>query len=109
VAQVFQRDNVLQNVEQRGEQLRSLARGLANKYPKLIKEVRGWGLINGIELQDDCGFGAAEVTKALLESGVLVVPAGPKVIRFVPPLIITEREVAQAMSQVEDALKVLSK
>jgi acetylornithine aminotransferase len=40
---------------------------------------------------------------------VLVVPAGPKVIRFVPPLIITEKEVAQAMRQVDDALKVLSK
>ena len=107
VARVFQRDNVIENVQQRGDQMRSLARELATKYPAIVKDVRGWGLINGIELKEDCGFGAAEVTKALLESGVLVVPAGPKVIRFVPPLIITEKEVAQAMSQVEDAFKAL--
>jgi len=108
VAQVFQRDNVIDNVSQRGEQLRSLARDLAKKYPAIIKDVRGWGLINGIELREDCAFGAAEVTKALLEAGVLVVPAGPKVIRFVPPLIITEKEVRRAMQQVEDAFVKLS-
>lgn len=109
VASVFERDNIIDNVVKRGEQLRSLARDLASKYPSLISDVRGWGLINGIELTEGCGFGSAEVAKALLEAGVLVVPAGPKVIRFVPPLIITEKEVAQAMRQVDDALKVLSK
>jgi acetylornithine aminotransferase len=42
-----------------------------------------------------------------MEAGVLVVPAGPKVVRFVPPLIITEQEVAKAMSQFEVAIKNL--
>lgn len=107
VARTFESDGILNNVKARGDQLRNLARELAGKYPKLIKDVRGWGLINGIELAEECGFGSAEVAKALLAAGVLVVPAGPKVIRFVPPLIITENEVQKAMSQVEDALRGL--
>ena len=41
--------------------------------------MRGWGLINGIELSENSGVTAADVTKILMENGVLVVPAGPKV------------------------------
>ena len=108
VASVFQRDGVVENAHQRGEQLRGLANDLAKKYPKIIQDVRGWGLINGIELADSCSFGAAEVTKALLQAGVLVVPAGPKVIRFVPPLVVTEQEIAQAMQSVDEALAGLA-
>jgi hypothetical protein len=44
------------------------------------------------------------VSKALLAAGVLVVPAGPKVVRFIPPLIVTEAEVTEAMSRFETAL-----
>jgi len=108
VAAAFKEDNILANVEQRGEQLRSLARALQAKNPQLIKDVRGWGLINGIELADECSVTAADVTAALMNAGVLVVPAGPKVIRFVPPLIISEREVNVVMERLSVALDVLS-
>jgi acetylornithine aminotransferase len=43
----------------------------------------------------------------LLLNGVLVVPAGPKVVRFVPPLIVTEAEIASAMAKFEVAVKEL--
>ena len=53
------------------------------KYPAIVSDVRGWGLISGIEIAADSSLMAADFAKALMEDGVLVVPAGPKVIRFV--------------------------
>ena len=79
-------------------------RVLKNKFPGLIKEIRGLGLINEIEFEPDSGVSSADVAKVMLGTGVLVVPAGPKVIRFVPPLIVSESDVADAMRLFEDAL-----
>ncbi|MBN3927466.1 aspartate aminotransferase family protein [Nostoc sp. NMS4] len=104
VCQTLERENILQNVQDRGEQLRSGLRAIAAKYPQQISEVRGWGLINGLELRADIGITAADVVNAAIKEGVLLVPAGPKVIRFVPPLIVTEAEVNTALQAVEKAM-----
>ena len=108
VAETIESDNILQNVVARGDQLRRLALALQTKNPGLISDVRGWGLINGVELVDDCGVTAADMTKALMAAGVLVVPAGPRVVRFVPPLIVSEEEVDMAMTKFAQALQTLS-
>lgn len=86
---------------------RELANQLAAEFPQIIKEVRGWGLICGIELADDCGITAADITAKLMSAGVLVVPAGPKVVRFVPPLIISQQEVQSGLEQVKSAVRDL--
>ncbi|MEH2423976.1 MAG: aspartate aminotransferase family protein [Nostoc sp.] len=104
VCQTLERENILQNVQDRGEQLRSGLRAIAAKYPQQVGEVRGWGLINGLELQADIGLTAADVVNAAINEGVLLVPAGPKVVRFVPPLIVTEAEVNTALEAVEKAM-----
>jgi acetylornithine/N-succinyldiaminopimelate aminotransferase len=109
VASVFDSENILENTRLRGEQLRGLALAIKKKFPGLIKEVRGLGLINGVELEADCGFTSADVSKYLLNAGVLVVPAGPKVVRFIPPLIISEADVAEAMKRFETALVTIQK
>lgn len=108
VASTFENENVLANVEARGEQLRALARELQRRHPAVISDVRGWGLIVGVEIAEACPAGAPDVAKALLGAGVLVVPAGPKVVRFVPPLIVSEAEVASAFVKFEEALLGLS-
>ncbi|MEH2229201.1 MAG: aspartate aminotransferase family protein [Nostoc sp.] len=104
VCQTLERENILQNVQDRGEQLRSGLRAIAAKYPQHISEVRGWGLINGLELRADIAITAADVVNAAIKEGVLLVPAGPKVIRFVPPLIVTEAEVNTALQAVDKAM-----
>ncbi|MEH2286315.1 aspartate aminotransferase family protein [Nostoc sp.] len=109
VCQTLERENILQNVEERGEQLRSGLKAIAAKYPQQIGEVRGWGLINGLELRSDIGLTAADVVNAAIKEGVLLVPAGPKVIRFVPPLIVTEAEVNTALQAVDKAIGILTK
>ncbi|MEH1836374.1 MAG: aspartate aminotransferase family protein [Nostoc sp.] len=108
VCQTLERENILQNVQDRGEQLRSGLRAIAAKYPQQVGEVRGWGLINGLELGSDIGLTAADVVNAAINEGVLLVPAGPKVVRFVPPLIVTEAEVNTALEAVDKAIATLT-
>jgi len=109
VCQTLERENILQNVQDRGEQLRTGLRAIAAKYPQHIGEVRGWGLINGLELRANIQLTAADIVNAAIKEGVLLVPAGPKVVRFVPPLIVTEAEVNTALEALEKAIATLTK
>ncbi|MBV6625793.1 MAG: aspartate aminotransferase family protein [Rivularia sp. (in: Bacteria)] len=97
VCNTIEKENILGNVGERGEQLRQGLRNLAAKYPEYITEVRGWGLINGMELQADIGFNAIDIVKAAMKEGLMLAPAGTQVVRFVPPLIVTEAEVNTAL------------
>ena len=108
VCQTLDSDNLLQNVEARGEQLRTGLQAIASKYPNQITEVRGWGLINGMELAADTQLTAADVVKGGMDQGLLLVPAGPKVVRFVPPLIVTEAEVDVALQAVDKAMAIVT-
>ncbi|MGL5926945.1 aminotransferase class III-fold pyridoxal phosphate-dependent enzyme, partial [Chroococcidiopsis sp.] len=66
------------------------------------------GLINGMELAAESEITAADVVKAALAEGLLLVPAGPKVLRFVPPLIVTAAEVDAALQIVERAIATVN-
>jgi acetylornithine aminotransferase/acetylornithine/N-succinyldiaminopimelate aminotransferase len=65
-----------------------------------VKAVRGKGLILGVELS----VPARSVVSACMERGLLVLTAGDTVVRFVPPLIVTEADVDRAVTIVEAAL-----
>jgi acetylornithine aminotransferase len=108
VCQTVEQDRLLQNVQERGEQLRKGLRAIAAKYPQLIADVRGWGLINGMELQAEIPLTSIEIVKTAMEQGVLLVPAGPKVVRFVPPLIVSAEEIDRAVAEVEKAIASLT-
>ncbi len=108
VAKTLAGEAILQNVQERGEQLRTRLRAIAAKYPHVVAEVRGWGLINGMELLADIDLTSVEVVKAAMDLGLLLVPAGPKVIRFVPPLIVSAQEIERAAQVVEEAMAALA-
>ncbi len=97
-------DHLLENVQQRGEQLRSRLRVIASQYPHLFVDVRGWGLINGLEINSESELVSSTIVNAALAEGLLIAPAGPKVLRFVPPLIVSETEVDEAMDKLEAAI-----
>ena len=103
----FERDGLLDNVVARGAQLRTGLEAIAAKTGA-IAEVRGWGLIMGIELTEACGVVASDVVAKLMTAGMLTVPAGQRVVRFVPPLVVTEAEVDEALGLVEGALAELT-
>ncbi len=97
VCKTLERDNLLDNVYHQGRQLRRGLRMIAQTHPDHIGEIRGWGLITGLELKADSPLTAPDVVKAAIAEGLLLVPAGPKVVRFVPPLIVTADEIDQAL------------
>jgi acetylornithine aminotransferase len=101
VLQTLEKENILQNVQARGEQLRTKLRSIVSKYPKIFSEVRGWGLINGIEIKADVDLTSVDIVKKAMENGLLLAPAGPKVLRFVPPLIVSAQEIDQASEILE--------
>jgi len=102
VASVMCEENVLQNVRDRGEQLSAGLEALAVKYPKVLGAVRGWGLLKGVVVKE--GFSASEIVGEAMKEGLLLVPAGPTVVRFVPPLIISEAEIDEALQKFEAAI-----
>lgn len=104
VLRTIEKDNLLQNVQARGEQLRTRLRAIAQKNPHLFVEVRGWGLINGMEIKADIDLTSIDVVKKAMENGLLLAPAGPKVIRFVPPLIVTAEEIERASDILEQSI-----
>ena len=97
-------------VNARGEQLRAGLHRIAAEHP-VIREVRGLGLMNGMELYDpatgepDGARVAAVIAHARDESHVLLMNAGTwgNIIRFMPPLVVTEAEVDRALDAVMDA------
>ncbi|MFK3937312.1 acetylornithine transaminase [Alkalihalobacillus sp. NPDC078783] len=66
-----------------------------------VKEVRGLGLIAGVE----CYEPVAEYIAKARENGLLVLPAGPNVIRLLPPLVATDEELKKAASILAEVVK----
>ncbi len=66
----------------------------------LVREVRGLGLMVGVELKQK----VAPYLQALMARGVLVLPAGLTVMRFLPPLVISREDLAQVVAVVQDVL-----
>lgn len=104
VLKTIEAEDILHNVQARGEQLRTRLRAIAQNDPTLFTDVRGWGLINGIELNEEMSITSIDIVKAGMEEGLLLAPAGPKVLRFVPPLIVSEEEINQAADLLEKAI-----
>lgn len=107
VCKTLETGSVIENVRLRGQQLRDGLDSLAQKYPKLCKGVRGWGLINGLVLNPDIETVALDVVKAALSEGLLVIPAGAQVVRMVPPLIVSKADVEEALALLDRALGAL--
>ena len=68
-----------------------------------------WGLILGFELNPLAGISAADLVGKAIAAGLLLVPAGTTVVRFVPPLVVTEEDVEQALVAFESALLAAQK
>ena len=107
---------VIEEIEQRGllEHVRRMEALLAEaltdlaiRHPQLVESARGWGLLQGLVLREEAPT-AAEVVKAAMAEGLLLVPAGPKVVRLVPPLVIRPRHIRKAVKRLEKALMALA-
>jgi len=78
---------------------------LRSKYPEAIAEVRGRGLILGLQMKSD----PTPLVTAARERGLLIITCGTNTLRFVPPLIITEKEIEQGMQILDSAMEAVFK
>jgi acetylornithine/N-succinyldiaminopimelate aminotransferase len=91
----------LPGVEKRSAQTFEGLRSLAAKYPKAISEVRGLGLMIGVEMHGP----AAPVIKGLRARGILAIKAGERVLRLLPPLVISSSEIKTLLKALDAVLK----
>ncbi|MEY3463050.1 MAG: hypothetical protein RLZZ468_828 [Cyanobacteriota bacterium] len=103
VAEELCRRNLPSHVAAMGELLQQQLAQLAARHPALAEGARGWGLLQGLVLRSD-GPAAIDVVRAAMEEGLLLVPAGTNVVRFVPPLTIKPRHIREAVRRLERAL-----
>jgi acetylornithine/N-succinyldiaminopimelate aminotransferase len=94
---------LMNNVRDRGKQLTDALKAFDKKY-SLFSEIRGRGLMIGAELKPEYHGKAGDIMEAARKQGVLVLQAGPNVMRFLPPLIVTQKEMAEGLRRLEKAL-----
>jgi acetylornithine/N-succinyldiaminopimelate aminotransferase len=94
----------LDNVKEKGKYFDEGLNKIKNKYPKIIKEIRGIGLIKGLKVLVD----NVEFIKKLMDHKMLTVKAEENVIRLFPPLIVTNKELDEATDKIEKVCKEMS-
>jgi len=90
--QVIIRDQLVQNAQKMGEYFLSKLLTLKEAYP-FVEEIRGKGLMLGVEVD----LVAKEILAACLKKGLIIGTAGEKILRFLPPLIVSKEEIDEAM------------
>ncbi len=90
----------LQEVRKKGTLMENLLKELKEKYP-FIKTIRGRGLIWGIELENPCG----DMVKDAMKKGLIINVVQERVIRLLPPLIISEEEIKEGIEILSDIFK----
>ena len=106
VIDTFEQDHIMDNVRARGEQLMAGLRALQRTYP--IADVRGRGLMVGVELDSSAvvAGSAGTVSKECMREGLLLLTAGVyESLRFIPPLTVSEKEIAEGLDKFERVLK----
>lgn len=99
VLDVIERDGLVANIRARGEQLKAGLQPLVGRAG--VVAIRGLGGMVGVVFEDER---AADVTKKAAEAGLVVVAAGTKVIRFLPPLNVTAAEIEEGLTLFSQAL-----
>ncbi|MDX1974575.1 MAG: aspartate aminotransferase family protein [Rickettsiales bacterium] len=103
VLKELQTPALTKNVTARGKQLTAGLIKIGKKHD-MFTEVRGRGLMIGAELKAECHGKAGEIMELARKYGLLILQAGPNVLRFLPPLVITEREMAQGLVRLEKTI-----
>jgi len=103
--EVVQEENLTQNARHLGEIFRQRMQALQEQYPTKISEVRGKGLLNAVVIKPTGdGRTAWDVCVALKDNGLLAKPTHGDIIRFAPPLVITEEQLRSACTIIEKVI-----
>jgi len=89
----------LESVREHGLRMKQRLAELKDKHPQVIAEIRGEGLLIGLH----CVAPQADVIAAARDEGLLTAAAGENVVRLLPPLIIGEAEISEAVKKLDAA------
>jgi acetylornithine aminotransferase/acetylornithine/N-succinyldiaminopimelate aminotransferase len=115
VLEVIRRDNIQENVRQLGDYMKERLGTLAVRFPSVVRQVRGFGLMLGVELaQNIPAFSkndkthAVQFVNALHGAGILTVPAGTHVARLLPCLNLKKSEADEGLHIIEQVVSELA-
>ena len=115
VLEIIERDQLADNAREIGGFMTAELQRLIRKFPSVLKEVRGFGLMIGLEFKSDApGFRVPDKTPALQvahrlhEAGVLTIPAATSVIRLLPALNIKRSEAMEGLHAIESVVASLA-
>jgi len=100
---IFEKD-FFKKVKQKGEYFNQGLNKIKNKYPKIIEEIRGSGLMKGLKISID----SIKFIDKLIENKMLTVKASENVVRLFPPLIINNKELDESIHKIEKVCKEMS-
>ena len=104
VMDIISNKKFLKNVKSISEYFLSNLKKIQNEYPKIIKEIRGRGLLIGIQLKTD----QTKFIKKLMDNNLLTIRAAENVVRILPPLNVKKNEVEQALKIIKKVCSELN-
>jgi len=110
ILEVIQREKLADHARQLGDYLKSALQQFSEKFPGVIRSVRGLGLMLGMELAPnipnlpgDAGkTQAVRCANLLHAAGLLTIPAGPQILRLLPPLNLRQAEAEEGLAIIEN-------
>ncbi|MDE3099133.1 MAG: acetylornithine transaminase [Verrucomicrobiota bacterium] len=115
ILEVIEREDLAGRARKLGTWLKNELLRLAELYPAVVSDARGMGLMLGLELAENIpAFArsrqspAVQFANRLQASGVLVIPAGTRTVRLLPPLNLKPQEAGEGISLIEECVKALA-
>lgn len=116
VLEVVEQEGLVENVRNVGDHLKAGLEKLARAYPEVIRSARGLGLMLGVELAPNVPRLPGDATKTqsvrmanlLHAAGLLTIPAGPQILRLLPPLNLRRNEAEEGLTILEHVARQLA-
>lgn len=105
---VIKDEGLIERADKLGEEFRDQLKKVQMQFPEIIKDVRGRGLLNAVDLNNDSlsPVSAYDICLKLKERGILAKPTHDTIIRLAPPLSISLEELSEATKSLRDVLKI---
>jgi acetylornithine/N-succinyldiaminopimelate aminotransferase len=102
VLAILDEENLVEGARVKGDALSAMLGALARELPQVCEGERGEGLLRGLVLK--AGFVVRDILPKLVDVGVLLTAAGDRVLRFSPPLVVSEAQLAEGVAAVRKVL-----
>ncbi len=107
VLSILEEEGLVAGAKAKGDRLGAMLSELARELPEMCEGERGVGLLRGLVLKQ--GFVVRDILPKIADAGVLLTAAGERVIRFTPPLVVTESELAEGVAAVRKVLTTFAR